>query len=196
MPRVSEAHRERRRRQILDAARRCFIRKGFHQTSMADVLAEAGMSAGAVYRYYRGKNEIITAITGEVFDQVHAVLGSITAQDPPAPLPEAIRAGLRQVESFAFGPDGMAQLAPHVWAEATHDPALATFVRDRYLDVRVLLAELARAEQRAGRLRPDGDPDEIAAVLLGSVLGYLLQRLLIGDVTPDSYSAGLAAITT
>src|SRR3569833_792948 len=62
MPRVSDDHLERRRQQILDAARRCFLRKGFHLTSMQDVFAESGLSAGAVYRYFKSKNEIITAI--------------------------------------------------------------------------------------------------------------------------------------
>src|SRR3954470_18901979 len=61
MPRVSEEHLERRRRQILDAARRCFVRKGVHETSMQDIFAESGLSAGAVYRYFKSKNEIVAA---------------------------------------------------------------------------------------------------------------------------------------
>ena len=54
MPKVSDAHRAARRRQILDAARRRFVRNGFHATSMQDIFAEAGLSAGAVYRYFPG----------------------------------------------------------------------------------------------------------------------------------------------
>jgi len=50
MPRVSEAHLAARRQQILDAAQIRFIRNGFHQTSMQDVIAEAGLSVGAVSR--------------------------------------------------------------------------------------------------------------------------------------------------
>ncbi|HEY9407971.1 MAG TPA: helix-turn-helix domain-containing protein, partial [Jiangellaceae bacterium] len=52
MPRVSEAHLAARRDQILQAAWTCFARDGFHATSMQDVFAEAGLSAGAVYRYF------------------------------------------------------------------------------------------------------------------------------------------------
>ena len=46
MPRVSEDHLLARRQQILDAARVCFLRDGFHNTSMQDVIAEAGLSVG------------------------------------------------------------------------------------------------------------------------------------------------------
>ncbi|HEY3480630.1 MAG TPA: helix-turn-helix domain-containing protein, partial [Streptomyces sp.] len=62
MPKVSEEHKESRRRQIIDAAWVCFARNGFHKTSMPDVFAEAGLSAGAVYRYFSGKEALIAAI--------------------------------------------------------------------------------------------------------------------------------------
>src|SRR3954471_9400824 len=51
-----------RRDEILVAAQSCFARSGFHQTSMADICAEAGMSPGNLYRYFRSKEEIIAAI--------------------------------------------------------------------------------------------------------------------------------------
>ncbi|MGW9069182.1 helix-turn-helix domain-containing protein, partial [Streptomyces yangpuensis] len=54
MARVSQAHLDARRRQILDGATRCFTRNGFHATSMQDVLKEVDLSAGAVYRYFSG----------------------------------------------------------------------------------------------------------------------------------------------
>ncbi|MYW34996.1 helix-turn-helix domain-containing protein [Streptomyces sp. SID2119] len=52
---------------MLDGAARCFARSGFHGTSMQDVLKEVGLSAGAVYRYFPGKEDIIAAITEETF---------------------------------------------------------------------------------------------------------------------------------
>ena len=61
MPKVTEAHMEARRRQILEAASACFSRQGFHQTSMQDICREAGLSPGAVYRYYSTKEDIIAA---------------------------------------------------------------------------------------------------------------------------------------
>ncbi|HEY0718123.1 MAG TPA: helix-turn-helix domain-containing protein, partial [Streptosporangiaceae bacterium] len=54
MPKVTQQYRDARRDQILSAARRCFLRDGFHVTSMQDLFAESGLSSGAVYRYFAG----------------------------------------------------------------------------------------------------------------------------------------------
>ena len=58
---MSDAHLEARRQQILDAAEACFSRQGFHQTSMQAICSEAGLSPGAVYRYFSSKEDIIAA---------------------------------------------------------------------------------------------------------------------------------------
>src|ERR1700685_4704206 len=71
-PRITQEHLDARRRQILDAARRRFIKNGFHATSMQDVLTEADLSAGAVYRYFRGKEDIIAAIADEALAELPA----------------------------------------------------------------------------------------------------------------------------
>lgn len=194
MPRVSDAHRERRRQQILDAARRCFVRQGFHQTSMTDIFTEAGLSAGAVYGYFKGKNEIIAAIAERVISNITAILEPIVEQDPPPRVSDAIRRGLRTVEDMAFGPDGFARLAPQVWAEALRDPGLAAVVQERYVGVHELITRLVAAEQAAGQVAADADPAEVAKVLVGAIMGYIVQRLLIDNVNADSYADGLAAM--
>jgi AcrR family transcriptional regulator len=62
MPKVSEEHLANRRQQILDSAANCFARNGFHRTSMQDIVKESGLSAGLVYRYFTGKDDMIVAI--------------------------------------------------------------------------------------------------------------------------------------
>jgi AcrR family transcriptional regulator len=65
VPRVSQRHRDARRQQIVDAARRCFTRNGFQATSMQDIFAESGLSAGAVYGYFASKDDLVAAIVEE-----------------------------------------------------------------------------------------------------------------------------------
>lgn len=194
MPRVSEEHRERRRNQILLAARRCFVRQGFHQTSMADIFAEAQLSAGAVYGYFKSKNDLIAAIAEQAIDEVAGTIAPIVTEDPPPALDAVIRQGLRATEDFAFGPDGFARLAPLVWAEATRDAKLRAVLQEKYKTIHGMLTQLVLAEQKVGRLAADGVPEDAARVLVSTIMGYILQRLLIGNVDPDTYASGLAAL--
>src|ERR671912_2252537 len=52
-----------RRARILDAAEHCFVRSGFHRTTMQDVAAEAGMSPGNLYRYFPSKDAIVAGLS-------------------------------------------------------------------------------------------------------------------------------------
>lgn len=194
MPRVSQEHREQRRQQILEAARRCFIREGFHQTSMADIFAEARLSSGAVYGYFKSKDEIIVEIARQVIGGIAGLLTPIIEQEPPPPLDEVVRQGLRATSEVAFGPEGAARLAPQVWAEALRNPALAEVIEEWYGVIHGMLSRLITAEQKLGRVSPEGDPDQAAKVLIGAIMGYILQRVLVGNVDPDSYASGIATI--
>ena len=53
MPKVTEAHLEARRQQIVNAAFACFSLNGFHQSTMQDICQEAHLSPGAVYRHFQ-----------------------------------------------------------------------------------------------------------------------------------------------
>src|SRR5258708_10371771 len=86
MPRLTPRTRDARRQQILGAAQRCFTRNGFQATSMQDIFAESGLSAGSVYSHFTGKDEIITAIAYDVTDKITATAGSpFPGGEPPTP---------------------------------------------------------------------------------------------------------------
>lgn len=89
MARVSQEHLDARRRQILDGAARCFARNGFHATSMQDVLKEVNLSAGAVYRYFSGKDELIAAIVTEVLGGIRGAFEDAARHSPP-PMPDVL----------------------------------------------------------------------------------------------------------
>lgn len=57
---------------IITAATSCFSKKGFYATSIADIAHQAGMSQGAMYRHFRGKEELIIAIVKEEADRAVA----------------------------------------------------------------------------------------------------------------------------
>src|SRR5204862_6881530 len=63
-----------RRSQILEAAMVCFAKRGFHQTSMHDISAEAGTSVGLIYRYFVSKEAVIAAMSNRHKSEIQDLL--------------------------------------------------------------------------------------------------------------------------
>jgi len=136
-----------RRSEILEAAQACFARSGFHQTSMQEICAEAGMSPGNLYRYFRSKEDIIAGIAER--DRAE------TAQQ---------FAALDRAGNFF---DGLAALAHHhlversleevslcaeIMAESRRNPAVARIYQDMERDVRTRFVALLRGAAERGDL--------------------------------------------
>lgn len=193
MPRVSADHLAARRQQILDAARTCFLRNGFHATSMQDVIKEANLSVGAVYRYFPSKNDLITALAEQVIGDITAVFAALAATEPPPPL-HAVMARVVDVATANTGPNGALRLALHIWSESLRDPALAGFVAGVYGKLRDIMIQIARRAQQHGDLPADADPTAVGHVLLAVLPGYALQRVLTGQPEPETFQAGLRTL--
>jgi AcrR family transcriptional regulator len=197
VPRVSEAHLTARRDQILDAATARFAANGFQATGMADVIAATGLSAGAVYRYFRSKDELIEAIVdrvlGRAAERFERLLEEGHAPDPA----EAVATAVELISTIAgTGPVDMTRVAVQAWAEALRNPDVAAVAGNAYRTMRSYFIEIARRAQRTGRLPADADPTQLGAALFSLVLGFLLQRLLLGDVEPDAYVAAVRVLVS
>lgn len=192
VPRVSDAHLAARRQQIIDAARVCFLRNGFHQTSMQDVIREANLSVGAVYRYFPSKTDIITAIAEQVVGHLAELFR--TTSEAEAPSLEAVMAGAVDFATANSGPDGMLRLAVQVWSESLHDAPLGEFVARVYRRLRDVVVQATRQAHARGELPAGADPDAVGTVLFALMPGYALQRILTGGPDPELFKAGLRTL--
>jgi AcrR family transcriptional regulator len=195
VPRVSDEHLELRRQQILDAAQRCFIRKGVHATSMQDIIAESELSAGALYRYFKSKSDIIRAIVSGVIGDMHSFLADLVTADPLLPLDEIVLRVARHIATVAQA-GGVFRLAPQAWGLATVDPELRAFVNDHMTSVREQWIVYARRCVREGMLPPGTDPVATGKTVFSLLPGFLLQHLITEDVDPEEIVAGLRALLT
>ena len=79
MPRITAERREERRQQIIQATLRCAIRLGLHHVTMAEVISESGLSAGAVYGYFATKDELLTAVADSKLGMLNGVFTEMLA---------------------------------------------------------------------------------------------------------------------
>jgi AcrR family transcriptional regulator len=186
MPKVTAAYREARRDEIIDAALRAFAAKGFQGTSMADVITETGLSAGAIYGHFAGKKELFAAVAGRVLDSRSTELEARRGGGEPLPPGRIIATLLDGMRREPFS-----NVIVQLWAEAAVDEEMrllvqAVFHRLRET-VRARLLEWAVADPR----RVDGDPEEWAArlapVVLGLGPGYMVQRMIVDDFDDEAY---------
>ena len=164
----------RRRGQILDAARECFRHRGFRQTTIEDICAEARVSPGALYRYFPSKADIVSAIALDARNEALALLDRLSDA-------EGLVNGLADLANALFTAlDGVGDpaLLADIWAEAARDPALARAIRERD---RMAIARVAAAIERAqaaGAVYPVLPPSEAAETLLATLEGFAVRRVL------------------
>jgi AcrR family transcriptional regulator len=193
VPKRSQEYRDARREQILDAARRCFIRNGFHETSMQDLFAEADMSAGAVYRYFAGKDEVILAIAEENLRDVLALLHSFAADPHRDGIGSTLAAVLEMVRTRNTE-DELGSLALLVWAEALRNPALRERFAASLTQMRTDFAKVVAERQGAGLLPADVDAEAIAGFMLATIPGFILQLSILGDASVAGVGAAAQAL--
>jgi AcrR family transcriptional regulator len=199
MARVSQAHLDARRRQILDAAALCFARNGFHATSMQDVLKEADLSAGAVYRYFSGKEELIGAIVGEVLGSVRDAFAKAAQEQPPPPPDVLIGAVLSRTlamrESLTVeGEPAFPRLVVQVWAETVRNKELAASLREGFAAVSEAWERIVEAYQAAGMMRADLPAADVARTMVAAVQGFVAQQPLLGAAPVEVLQNGLRAL--
>ncbi|MBV1937739.1 TetR/AcrR family transcriptional regulator [Streptomyces sp. BV286] len=203
MARVSQEHLDARRRQILDGAARCFARNGFHASSMQDVLKEVNLSAGAVYRYFSGKDELIAAVVTEVLGEIREAFEEAARQTPP-PLPDVLVGrvmtevlGLGGAESHGLTWDGetsFPRLMVQVWTETLRDGELSALLREGFGAVREAWVKIVEGYQDAGVMRADIPAEHVARTLIATAQGFAAQQALFGSAPVTVIQDGLRAL--
>src|SRR5213595_110621 len=112
--------------QILDAAVVCFAKRGFHQASMHDISAEAGISVGLIYRYFQNKEAVIAAMADRHKQEIHDVL---ERAKEAATLLESLEI-LFTAHCCENSPQVQSAFVVDLYAEASRNPQIADLVRD------------------------------------------------------------------
>ena len=180
MPKISDLQRESRRLQILDAARRCFSRNGFHNTTTADIVRESGVSQGTLYLYFATKDDLILALSDDRH-QAEAFVSALakSEQDPIEGLAVLLElhgeslVDRQRLDARRVGVQG--------WGEALRNPVVHASVIGNIASVRREIAGLIARGQAAGQIRAEVDPLAAARVLIAIFQGLTLLAALEGD---------------
>lgn len=191
MPKISDERRAERRAQIIDAARRCFQRDGVQATTMDDIVRASGLSAGAVYSYFKSKDDLTLASLAANLSGLQEALGPYLRDPVPEPgqLLEAV-SDLILTYSARDGYDSR-RIAIMGWAEAQRNEAFRDVLRGFYFGFRDELRRIAESWQRRGVIADTASVDDVSKAMMSFLLGFVAQSAILGDVAPDMLARGL-----
>ena len=161
---------------ILDAAQTCFVRSGFHRTTMQDVANEAGMSAGNLYRYFRSKEAIVAGLA----ERDRAELGgdfAVVAQHIDFLVAFEAMGRKHLIEE----PRERSVLAMEIWSEATRNPHVASVCSAIEAECRGFMQLMFAQAQERGEIAADVDVGMAARLMMTCADGLVKRRALEPD---------------
>lgn len=168
-----------RRKQVLDAAARCFRRHGYHCASMAEIASAAGMSPGHIYHYFESKRAIVEAIIEKDMEELFSTMRDL--QNQPGELLDAIIDGLHTSVDQNLDTDRGALLL-EMFAEAARNLKVAALLRSADAltrqGVRALLAGPRGMLSQCHTDELDGRIEVISAIFSGLLIRGLINPSL------------------
>jgi AcrR family transcriptional regulator len=181
VPRISAAHEAEVRQRIINAAVEVFAEKGYHRATIADVVQRSGLSVGAIYTHFKGKDALFLQscdlISGQGLDELAIRLAPLTTTED-----KLLAAATYYVETIDQFEDAPGQVGlVRAWAEAPEEPEVREMLTRRREQLVGAAMMLLHEGVARGELPAWLDVDGFARGFLGLLDGLLLQRIEAGD---------------
>lgn len=193
---AKHASAETRRAQILDVAMVCFAEHGYHETSIDEIAAHAGLSKGAIYYHFAGKRDILVGLFEMWSEQLLRRWETISREsDPLEALSRDAEAAFASAENLLLLSRGAMELLSH----AARDDQMRGRVAGLYAASRNHISALLSDAQRQG-LIGEIDPDSVATALMAMFEGLFVMKAMdpegvdIAAVWKSGVSAVLAGL--
>lgn len=189
---AGKADRPSPRRRVLDAAAQCFTRNGFHATSMHEICAAAGMSPGALYRYFPSKEAIIIAIVEEERGARVALFEELDRSP-------SFVGGLMEMGRKLFSgelPFVCADLGPEVLTEAARNEKLKAMFDEVEAEMNTAMRRALIKGQERGEIARDLDFDSVLLIISSLGDGLQIRANLDGPATLLDALPGIGILLT
>jgi AcrR family transcriptional regulator len=184
-PKVPKAYLEARRAEILGAAYKCFMEKGFHNTTMQDIYDSTNLSPGAVYNYFSSKEDIVVASVQQYTEESLGSLDAMIEENPDESFIKYFR--------FIFSTKADNDIPEsfnvdlEFFAEATRNSSIREAMIKAMDATGVKLIDPIRRKQQAGLYNARLNPVSIAHVMVGMVFAAAVHKMLEPDFDMANY---------
>jgi TetR/AcrR family transcriptional repressor of nem operon len=168
---------------IVEASMNLFARRGYHGTSIAQIAQATGLTKGALYWYFKGKEELFLTVLDTIREKwQETVMAKV----------EAIQGTVQKLEQLFDATSEMvaAENTPfsmHLFlVSAGAQPEMREFeeaIRAAYAGYVKIIADTIKTGQEEGEVRRDADAESVAVGLIGCLEGIVLQARLHSPAT-------------
>ena len=166
-----------RRLQILVAARDVFAKRGYHQTTIDDIVLSAGVARGTFYLYFDDKRAVFVDLIDRFAAKLSMAIERIVTDDQSRPVANQVKENIRAIIRTCLAERTMTKIlfTGALGIDSEFDRKIATF----YDTVMQLLTESLKDGQALG-IVADGEPRVLAYLSIGAFKELLYQAVLLG----------------
>jgi TetR/AcrR family transcriptional repressor of uid operon len=191
----NESKGERRRREIIEATKRCFLSRGFHNTSIARIAKEAGMSTGHISHYFPQKELIIETIVKREEDLLAELLQSLDKKSKESNFLDALSDEMDAMIDYALEP-GHAALRLEIVAEAARNPKIASVLRESAQHKKLQFVNQVSSNDKDGILNLEENEQAIRTDIMALLLSGLMMRSIYTDIDRKHMARMITQILT
>jgi TetR/AcrR family transcriptional regulator, repressor for uid operon len=180
-----------RKNRILDGAERCFVRNGFHKSTMQDVAAECSMSPGNLYRYFPSKDAIVAGLAERDRERFNADF--LHLQSAPDPAAAFVMLGRRHLVEE---PRSKAIMMQEIWAEACRNPRMTEICVVMDQSVTACMTQFVSAIRTRHGVAGIGTPEDVAKLVMALADGLFRRRATDPDFeTAEAFGLAIPIIS-
>lgn len=166
-----------RREQISNVARDVFARRGYHQTTIDDIVLQAGIARGTFYLYFEDKRAIFSELIDQFALRLTQAIQRIVTDDSTRPVAEQVRENIRAILRTCLAERAMTKI---LFTDANGvDPAFDRKLATFYDTVVQLLTDSLKEGQALG-IVAEGEPRVLAYLSIGALKELLYQAVTLG----------------
>jgi len=169
---------EERRQQIMEAALACFARKGYHKTTMDDIVAESGLSKGSLYWYFKSKDDLFVSLVRSFFLDMRQDSETILAQHATASA--KLRAIAEYFIKFFQEMDPFFTVFFEFWMQSALSQDVNQWFSELLVQYQAVIAGILQEGIASGEFKPNQAPD-LALALMAVYDGLFFYAMLMPD---------------
>ena len=172
MPKVVAGYKEIAKSKIIEAAAKVFAQKGYHQTTMDDVAKELGVSKGALYSYFKSKEDLLREISLQSHQTLRDIVNTACGSHDLMQALEDIFTKITQKYK------GNLHANFEIVALSSHDSEMKKIIMEDYKKDIATVESFIEDRMKYGKLRTDVSTRVLAELFVSLYIGTMAKLIL------------------